>query len=145
MKHLTLKLECWIDMEVLEYLMQLDGVDKAEVNEDKDTLDIFYNDAIIPLKILIMEIELFLKIDKVPSIIGFNKHSDVEHNEKVFVIDDICCEYCVMGFVCDLLLTKGINEVSTDYDFVNYENVKFFVKYDKNIISEEEVNKIKYV
>ena len=36
MKHLTLNLECWIDMEVLDYLMQLDGVDKAEVNEDKD-------------------------------------------------------------------------------------------------------------
>ena len=59
MKHLTLNLECWIDMEVLDYLMQLDGVDKAEVNEDKDTLDIYFDDKIIPLKILVMEVELF--------------------------------------------------------------------------------------
>ena len=88
MKHLTLNLECWIDMEVLDYLMQLDGVDKAEVNEDKDTLDIYFDDKIIPLKILVMEVELFLKIDKIPSIIGFDKNSDKELVKKTVTVDD---------------------------------------------------------
>ena len=44
--------------------------------KDKDTLDIYFDDKIIPLKILVMEVELFLKIDKIPSIIGFDKNSD---------------------------------------------------------------------
>ncbi len=145
MKHLTLKLECWIDMEVLQYLMQLDGVDKVEVNEDKDTLDIYFDDKIIPLKILVMEVELFLKIDKVPSIIGFDKNSDKELIKKTVTIDDICCEYCVMGNVYDLLLMKGIEKVSTDYDFEKWENVNFFIEYDKDLISEEDVNKWKFV
>lgn len=145
MKHLTLNLECWIDMEVLEYLMQLDGVDKALVNEDKDTLDIYYDDKIIPLKILVMEVELFLKIDKLPSIIGFDKHSDKELVKKKVVVEDICCEYCVMGNIYDLLLMKGIEKVSTDYDFEKWENVNFFIEYDKDLISEEDVNKWKFV
>lgn len=145
MKHLTLNLECWIDMEVLEYLMQLDGVDKALVNEDKDTLDIYYDDKIIPLKILVMEVELFLKIDKLPSIIGFDKHSDKELVKKNVVVEDICCEYCVMGNIYDLLLMKGIEKVSTDYNFEKWENVNFFIEYDKDLISEEDVNKWKFV
>ena len=145
MKHLTLNLECWIDMEVLDYLMQLDGVDKAEVNEDKDTLDIYFDDKIIPLKILVMEVELFLKIDKIPSIIGFDKNSDKELVKKNVTVDDICCEYCVMGNVYDLLLMKGIEKVSTDYDFEKWENINFFIEYDKDLISEEDVNKWKFV
>ena len=145
MKHLTLNLECWIDMEVLEYLMQLDGVSKALVNEDKDTLDVYYDESIMPLKILIMEIELFLNHEKVPFIIGFNKHSDSILNERVVIVDDVCCEYCVMGNIYDLLLMKGIEEVNTDYDFKKWKDVKINIKYDKNIISEDEVNKWKYV
>ena len=145
MKHLTLNLECWIDMEILEYLMQLDGVDKALVNEDKDTLDIYYDDKIIPLKVLIMEVELFLKIEKLPSIIGFDKHSDKNLMKKTIVVEDICCEHCVMGNIYDLLLMKGIEKVSTDYDFVKWENINFFIEYDKELISEEDVNKWKFV
>lgn len=145
MKHLTLNLVCWIDMEVLEYLMQLDGVAKAEVNEDKDTLEIYYDDKIIPLKVLVMEVELFLKMEKTPSIIGFDKNSQKELVKKVVTVDDICCEYCVMGNIYDLLFMKGIEKVTTDYDFVEWRNINFFIEYDKDLISEEDVNKWKFV
>ena len=40
---------------------------------------------------------------------------------------------------------KGIEKVSTDYDFEKWENINFFIEYDKDLISEEDVNKWKFV
>lgn len=144
-KHLTLKLGCWVDYAVLDYLMQLDGIDKVEVNEDKDTLDIYYNDVIISLMIILMEIEFVLQVQKIPYVIGFDKHSNKVLKEKEVIVDLVCCEYCVMGNIYDLLGINGIDKVCTDYDGIKSNNIKFFISYDDNIISEEDVNNWKYI
>ena len=40
---------------------------------------------------------------------------------------------------------KSQNKLRADYDFVKWENINFFIEYDKELISEEDVNKWKFV
>jgi L-fucose isomerase len=125
-----------IDPDFIEsYLgMRVESVDEVEIIRRMDKG--IYDKA---------EFEKAYAWAKEKCIIGFDKNSDKELVKKTVTVDDICCEYCVMGNVYDLLLMKGIEKVSTDYDFEKCENINFFIEYDKDLISEEDVNKWKFV
>ena len=139
MNKLTLKLDCEIYNEIKSYLLDLNGVD--EVLIPKDEITVIYNDEGIDVYMLKSEIELFLEIDKTPSIIGFNKYNITDNKYDIY-INDLCCEYCLKGFIEELLMIDGIVEAYTDFDYVNKKNVKIMIKYDSSIISMDEINNL---
>lgn len=139
MNKLTLKLDCDIYNEIKSYLLDLNGVDEVLIS--KDEITVIYNDEGIDVYMLKSEIELFLEIDKTPSIIGFNKYNIIDNKYDIY-INDLCCEYCLKGFIEELLMIDGIVEAYTDFDYVNKKNVKIMIKYDSSIISMDEINNL---
>lgn len=137
MNKLSLKLDCVIYDEIKNYLLDLNGVYSVKI--EKDEITITYDVDGIDVYMLKNEIELFLEIDNIPSIIGFNKYSQNNLSKYELFINNLCCEHCLKGYIEELLMTDGIEKCSTDYDYVNKKNVKLFVEYDENVISSDEI------
>ena len=68
--------------------------------------------------------------------ITFFVHSYITIN----IRDKICCEYCFKGAIDDLFNIEGIEEVNSNY-LEKKENIIIDIKYNPNIISEEEMRK----
>lgn len=146
MNELTLKLDCWVDEELKDYLLNLPGVQTVTIDDSLTLLiDIHYNQNITSAKILKMEVFTFLKIDNLPSLIYFDKHSNNKLTEYDLVIESLCCEYCLKSDIADLLMMDGIEKAVSNIDEVPYRtNSKAIINifYDDKRISKEELKKI---
>jgi len=138
MHELSLKLNesHWYDIEIKDYLLTQKEVQEVDINNNK--IYIKYTNKNY-LKILIKEIKLFLSILNEPAILYFNKHSNNKLSEHTICIKDLCCEYCLMGTIEDLLCKEGIISAYTDFDFINKENVNINITYDDSIITKKEI------
>ena len=144
MSQLTLEFECLFNFELKEYLLSLDGIYEVEFEDKNFTINIKYNSNIIDVKILKLEILTFLKIQKMPSMISFDKHCKNEIKEHEIIIKDLCCEYCLKGMVDDLLIIDGIEKADCNIE-KNYdkrENVTINISYDPKIITIKELEHI---
>ena len=138
MYEITLKLNesHWYDIEIKDYLLTQKEVQEVDINNKE--IYIKYSNKNY-LKILIKEIKLFLSIINEPAILYFNKHSNNKLSEYTISIKDLCCEYCLMGTIEDLLYKEGIISASTDFDFINKKNVNINITYDDSIITKKEI------
>ena len=143
MDKLTLKFDyCeYFNDEFTTYLSSLEGVNFVNIDYSNDDIYVEYDSLTISLKVLKMEIMMYLNITKIPSLLAFDKHID-GCKKYTIVIKDLCCEYCLMSNIEDLLETDGIVSAYTDFDYNNKYNVNIFITYDEKIISKEEVDKI---
>ncbi len=139
MQKITLKLDCWLNDELKNYLMELNGISKVTIDKDKDVIDIAYDSTLTNVFIIKNEIEIFLKIEKTPSFVMFDKHSKEITKNYEILIKDLCCEYCLKGFIEELLLKDGIEKVSSDFDYINLNNVKININYNDKILSEKDI------
>ena len=137
MNKITIELDTILDKGLLEYLKTIEGIENCDINEGK--LDIVYQDK-LPLIIIIKEACLYLDILKIPSILSFDKHLTNKLEEYQIVINDLCCEYCLKMDIGELLYVNGINSAYSDYDFDDKDNVTIYITYDKNVISEDELD-----
>ena len=137
---LTLKYDCLIDKEIKDYLLKINGIEDIKINLDTGEIYIKYNN--IGIKLILMEVELFLDVVKFPSLIGFDKHSKNKLLDYEMVINDLCCEYCLKTNIDILFETDGIESVRTDFDYINNKDVKIFIKYDNNKIDIESIKKL---
>ena len=142
MNRIILKYDCDLYTDLSSYLLGLNGINDVLIDMDKGTIDILYDFSIISLYIICREIGIFLGIDKISSLIGFDKcfNTKLEHYE--IIIKDLCCEYCLKGNIEELLLVDGISKVTTDYDYMNKVNVKIDILYDSRLINEKEIIKL---
>jgi copper chaperone CopZ len=85
---------------------------------------------------------LFLGINTIPSLLAFDKHSKNKLEKATITIKDLCCEYCLMGMIEELLFIDGIDKVDSDFDYMNKKNVKFNIMYDENIISADKIKEL---
>ncbi len=146
MKELTIVLDSWGHKELKDYLMSLKGISKVIV-EDERYLKIYvkYNPTFITLKMIKMEILLFLDILKIPSIIAFDKHFQNKTSGYQIVRKDICCEYCFKSSVEELFDIKGIEKVESNFDIETYDNNKEIVinvTYDSSLINASAMKEI---
>ncbi len=141
MNELTLKVDCMIDNNLEDYLLSLNGVAEANIN-DLNEINIKYDSNLIGLKVLVMEIILFLNIFKTPSIIAFNKHSKIKPQNYKLTIYDLCCEYCLKNKIEELLFIDGIESACSDFDYEHMKDVGIFIKYNSELISMEELKNI---
>ena len=137
---LTLKYDCLIDKEIKDYLLKINGIEDIKINLDTGEIYIKYNN--ISIKLILMEVELFLDVVKFPSLIGFDKHSKNKLLDYEMIINDLCCEYCLKTNIDILFETDGIESVRTDFDYINNKDVKIFIKYDNNKIDIESIKKL---
>lgn len=137
---LTLKYDCLIDKEIKDYLLKINGIEDIKINLDTGEIYIKYNN--ISIKLILMEVELFLDVVKFPSLIGFDKHSKNKLLDYEMIINDLCCEYCLKTNIDILFETDGIESVRTDFDYINNKDVKIFIKYDNNKINIESIKKL---
>ena len=143
MNELTLKIEelrflYEIDKELKEYLISLEGVLESEFNSSLNEIYVKYDASLINLEILKFEILAFLSLLKIPSIIGFN-NKVINHS---IIIKDLCCEYCLMIMIEELLSIKGIESALTNFDYHNKKDVIITIQYDNKLINEKEIKKI---
>lgn len=145
MEKLTLKIEYsdFLDKELNKYLSSLNGVLFSKVDMEKNEIYVEYDSLVISLKILKMEIILYLNIQNTPSIVSFNKHYKKDIKEDVIIIDDLCCEYCLKGMIEDLLVYDAIKSAYTDFNYIDKNNVNIFITYDESMLKVEELNKVK--
>ena len=145
MNAITLKIDYYVKNDLLEYLSSLDGVILSKVDSENNEVYVKYDSAIISLKILKMEILLYFKLIKIPSIISFDKHSNNNIKKDKIIIKDLCCEYCLKSMIEDLLEIDGIESAYTNFDFdlMNTSNVNIFITYDDNLISDDKIKELK--
>lgn len=151
MNELTIVIDHLGDDELKDYLMSLKGILQVIVKKD-ERLKIYikYNSDLITLKIIKMEILLFLDIIKIPSIIAFDKHTTVKTSDYEISRCDICCEYCLKGAIEELFEIAGIEKVETNFYKNNYyqkkkderDNVLINIKYNPTLISNHEMEQI---
>lgn len=144
MSEIICKIE-WLNMncnELENYILTLNGVDKVKINTDTDEIYIKYDSTIISIKLLVLEIKLFLDILDTPSIIKFNKFSKKKLINSQLNLGDLCCEYCVKGTIESLMLLNGIEMASVDLDNINYYDVIIKIKYDENKITNKELKQL---
>lgn len=151
MSKLTLMIESWGHEELESYLKSLNGIHDIKIkNEDKLEIYVEYDENIITWKIIKMEIFLFLNIWKVPSLISFNKYSDVDLYEYKITRNDICCEYCFRSTIEELFEIEGIEKVESNFDEEDYykqdydsrDNVIINVFFNPNILSTQDIKQI---
>ena len=139
MNKITIELDTILDKGLLEYLKTIDGIENCDINEGK--ISIVYKDN-ISLFVIVKEICLYLDILKIPSILSFDKYLHNNLKEYQILINDLCCEYCLMSDIEELLYINGINSAYSDYDFKDKNNVVIYITYDSSIISKEELDKL---
>lgn len=139
MKELTLKVDNVFLNEIDVYLLSLKGIEKVKVDYDNNEIYIKYDDKIITLNILKMEILSYLELLNIPSIISFNMHSKNKLVDYELIINDLCCEYCLKGIIEELLLITGIDFVGSNFDYKNKKNVLIYIKYDSQLITLEQI------
>lgn len=139
MNKITIELDMILDKGLLEYLKTIDGIENCDINEGK--ISIVYKDN-MSLFVIVKEICLYLDILKIPSILSFDKHLSNNLKEYQILINDLCCEYCLMSDIEELLYINGINSAYSDYDFKDKNNVVIYITYDSSIISKEELDKL---
>ena len=120
MKELTITFDdIWINKELKEYLLSINGIHVVEIDDKCETINIKYNPQIITIKIIKLEILAFMDILKMPYIISFNKHSKNMLTKTSIIVKDLCCEYCLKGMIEELLLINGIEKIDTNFDYIN--------------------------
>lgn len=140
MKELTITFDnVWLDKELKEYLLSLNGINVVEIDDKCETINIKYNPEIITIKIIKLEILAFMDILKTPSIISFNKHSKNMLTKTTIIVKDLCCEYCLKGMIKELLLINGIEKVNTNFDYSNKKDVVINIEYDNELITKEDI------
>lgn len=139
MNKITIEIDTILDKGLLEYLKTIDGIENCDINEGK--ISIVYKDN-ISLFVIVKEICLYLDILKIPSILSFDKYLPNNLKEYQILINDLCCEYCLMSDIEELLYINGINSAYSDYDFKDKNNVVIYITYDSSIISKEELDKL---
>lgn len=138
MKELTITFDTiWINNQLVEYLSSLKGVIETKINQSKEEIYIKYNPNLISIKILKLEILLFLDVQKIPSIIAFNKHSKNKTTKTIITIKDICCEYCFKSTIEELLMIDGIESAFSEFsnDYSKSKNVIINIEYDSTLIN----------
>ena len=138
MNIISLKLNTWVNKDLVNYLKSINGIKNVEIADD---ITIYYDDN-ISLKVIVKEIYLFLIILNIPSILSFDKHLNNNLKEYEIVIKDLCCEHCLMSDIEYLLYINGINSAYSDYDFDDKDEVEIYITYDSSIISKEELDKL---
>ncbi len=127
-----------------EYLKHLDGIEKVTINNKEFTMiTIYYDETKITIKMLKLEILLYLELTKIPSIIGFDKHGKATQ-EYHTSINDFCCEYCLKIMVESLLDNQKINSVVTDYcdDIYTTNKLNMTITYNPDITNSKEILKL---
>lgn len=149
MSELTIIIDHWGHKELKEYLMSLKGIlDVIIKNEEQLQIYIKYNPNLITLKIIKMEILLFLDILKTPSILSFDKHSTIKTSEYKIIRDDICCEYCLKSIIENLFEIEGIEKAESNFNEKEYyqknydERVIINIKYNSDLISGDDMKQI---
>ena len=141
MDKLTLKIEFsdFLNNDITNYLTSLKGIKLVTIKNDENEIYVEYDSSIISLKLLKMEILLYLDIAKVPSIVAFDKHLKNDTIEEHVIIKNLCCEYCLNGMIDELLEIDGIISAYSDFDYNNKYDVNIFITYDEKIISKKKI------
>ena len=140
MQKITLKFD-YIDFSIEElesYLSLIDGINLVKVNSLEDEIYVEYEKNKIGLERIKLEIEFFLDVLNIPSMIFFNKHFETKTETMFINLDDYCCEYCLKGMIEELFEINGVESAYLDYDNMA-TNAVIKVTYDKNVISKEEI------
>jgi copper chaperone CopZ len=132
--------------ELKAYLMSLKGIlDVVIENEKQLKIYIKYNPDLITLKVIKMEILLFLNLLNLPSIIAFDKHSTIKNSVYKIIRDDICCEYCLNGSIEELFDMEGIEKVESNFyekEYGEKGTVVINIKYNPDLISNDDMKQI---
>ena len=147
MSELTIIIDHWGHKELKEYLMSLNGIlDVIIKNGEQLEIYVKYNSNLITLKIIKLEILLFLNILKTPSILAFDKHSTMEMSEYKIIRKGICCEYCLKGAIEDLFEIDGIEKIESNFNkekiYDERDNVIISLKYNSDLISMDDMRQI---
>lgn len=127
--------------ELNEYLSSIDGINDVVIDNEKDVITLEYDSSIIPTKMIKKEIDVFLRDLKTPNLWGFNKFSK-DGGEATLTITNLCCEYCLKGYIEELFNNDAISFAKSDFDFKKPKDVKIIIKYDSDKLN---INDIKAI
>ena len=145
MEKLTLKIDGsnFFNDDLKNYLNSLNGVIDSKIDGKNDEIYVEYDSSIISLKLLIIEISLYLDTTKRTFIFSFDKHRNSKNKKDTIVIKDLCCEYCLMSMIEDILEIDGIESAFTGFDYHKKNNVNIFITYNDKLIKNNQLNEIK--
>lgn len=145
MKKITLVIEYsnFFDKDITNFLSSLDGVLNSNINTKNNEIYVEYDSSLISLKLLKMNILLYLNLINIPSIVSFNKHDNKNIKNKTITIEDLCCEFCLKCMIEELLEIDGIVSAYTDFDYINKVNVNIFITYNDKLIDDYKLKEIK--
>lgn len=144
MKKLTIQIDHanYLEDGLKNYLLSLNGTSQVTINKPDNKINITYNPTIINLKLIKLEILLYLKLQNLPSIISFDKHSKKKVSKRMITIENLCCEYCLKNEIEELLETEGIESAYSDFDYHKKNLVNIFITYDNKLIDDSEVEEL---
>ena len=136
MEELTLILDCNSKINI-ENLKKLNGILNIETNRYNclTNLKIKYNNELVTIS------DIINSFTNYPLVISFDKHSKNKLPYYQIFIKDLHCEECFKNIIKKLLLTEGIF-FAASYYYDDITDIRVDIKYDSNMISEEEINKI---
>ena len=144
MKKLTIQIDHanYLEDGLKNYLQSLNGTSQVTINKFDNKIDITYNSTMANFKLIKLEILLYLKLQNLPSIISFDKHSKRKVSKRMITIENLCCEYCLKNEIEELLETEGIESAYSDFDYHKKDLVNIFITYDNKLIDDSEVEKL---
>ena len=139
---MKLKVNGVVRPEIKEYLLSQDGITNVDVNYDDFFIEINveHDDKVTPVMVM-KYIDLFCEY-KYSRLVEFNKVTNKEVKILKYNVYDMCCEFCYMNLMQDLLENDNIISAKSDYDLRRSAfNVNFTIEYINS--SEEDI--IKYI
>lgn len=143
---MKIKLNNNVNPELKEFLLSQEGITEVDINYDNLYVDlnIKYNNK-TNSNIIMKYIELFEDY-KYSNIVEFDKDYKDKTKTLKYTIDDMCCDYCYMGFVMNLFENDNIKSCKSNYnnDRPAY-NIEFTIEYSDNYDEQELLKYIKEI
>ncbi|MCI6265526.1 MAG: hypothetical protein MR598_01605 [Erysipelotrichaceae bacterium] len=97
MKKLTIQIDHanYLEDGLKNYLQSLNGTSQVTINKFDNKINITYNPTIVNLKLIKLEILLYLKLQNLPSMVSFDKYPKKKVSKRIITIENLCYEYCL--------------------------------------------------
>ena len=148
MNELTLKFDYSYSLneEFTAYILSQNGVIDVKIDKENDEIYVKYDSNLISLERLNYEIQFFLGVLNIPSLLAFNKHSKNKTSKYIMKLESVCCEYCIKNMIEELLLLDGIEKVNTNYNILDVfdkdNNILFYMEYNETLIDKKTILEI---
>ncbi len=126
----------YLQREIIEFLLSQEGINDVKITKENYMDCITISGTLMP-SIVAKFIDLFEE-NKYSTMFAFNKEKNINTKKITYHVDDMCCEYCHMGFIRKLFDNDNIVSVESNFSLDKPAfDIEYVICYDDTVGEKE--------